>query len=174
MAHSHWRHHQKVAILPRSNNNNLSNKFYLGSYSFFILGSHRRYYRPLLTAPSGRQPLRVCAEIHVLLPYVIRWVAEGVVTALKKGARSEADGRSLELKYFESGLFHHISVRCGPPWSNYPRTFLCLYSILNASVLPPSCNRLPSGESASASLFRPSLSTTSGGEWKVPQKVERL
>ena len=47
-----------------NNNNNLSNKCYHESYSFIIRGSRRRYYRPLLTPPSGQRPLRVCAMMQ--------------------------------------------------------------------------------------------------------------
>jgi len=41
--------------------------------------------------------LRNDAGLQALLPYLIRWVGEGVVTALKEGAQTEADGRSLEV-----------------------------------------------------------------------------
>jgi len=41
--------------------------------------------------------LRNDAGLQALLPYLIRWVGEGVVTALKEGSQTEADGRSLEV-----------------------------------------------------------------------------
>ncbi|KAL0068941.1 histone H4-like TAF Taf6, SAGA complex subunit [Marasmius tenuissimus] len=41
--------------------------------------------------------LRNDAGLQALLPYLIRWVGEGVVGALKDGAQSEADGRVLEV-----------------------------------------------------------------------------
>ena len=67
MAHSHWCRYQKFGLLSRSNNSgnsDLSNKCYHESYSFIIRGSRRRYYRLLLTLPSGQQPLRVCAMMQ--------------------------------------------------------------------------------------------------------------
>ncbi|TEB40014.1 transcription initiation factor TFIID complex 60 kDa subunit [Coprinellus micaceus] len=41
--------------------------------------------------------LRSDAGLQALLPYLIRWVAEGVVGALKDGAHSESDGKVLEV-----------------------------------------------------------------------------
>ncbi|KAF9260442.1 TAF-domain-containing protein [Marasmius fiardii PR-910] len=41
--------------------------------------------------------LRSDAGLQALLPYLIRWVGEGVVTSLKSGSQSEADGRTLEV-----------------------------------------------------------------------------
>jgi transcription initiation factor TFIID subunit 6 len=41
--------------------------------------------------------LRHDAGLQALLPYLIRWVGEGVVGALKEGAQSENDGRVLEV-----------------------------------------------------------------------------
>ncbi|KAJ2916994.1 hypothetical protein MD484_g3413, partial [Candolleomyces efflorescens] len=41
--------------------------------------------------------LRTDAGLQALLPYLIRWVAEGVVGALKDGRQSENDGRVLEV-----------------------------------------------------------------------------
>lgn len=41
--------------------------------------------------------LRSDAGLQALLPYLIRWVAEGVVEALKDGAHSENDGKVLEV-----------------------------------------------------------------------------
>jgi len=41
--------------------------------------------------------LRNDAGLQALLPYLIRWVGEGVVGALKEGAQSENDGKILEV-----------------------------------------------------------------------------
>ncbi|KAF8625975.1 hypothetical protein AX17_006699 [Amanita inopinata Kibby_2008] len=41
--------------------------------------------------------LRNDAGLQALLPYLIRWVGEGVVGALKEGVQSESDGRVLEV-----------------------------------------------------------------------------
>jgi transcription initiation factor TFIID subunit 6 len=41
--------------------------------------------------------LRNDAGLQALLPYLIRWVGDGVVSALKEGAQSETDGRVLEV-----------------------------------------------------------------------------
>ncbi|KAA1475677.1 TAF-domain-containing protein [Dentipellis sp. KUC8613] len=41
--------------------------------------------------------LRHDAGLQALLPYLVKWVGEGVVTALKEGAQSESDGRTLEV-----------------------------------------------------------------------------
>jgi transcription initiation factor TFIID subunit 6 len=41
--------------------------------------------------------LRHDAGLQALLPYLIRWVGEGVVGALKEGVQSENDGRVLEV-----------------------------------------------------------------------------
>lgn len=41
--------------------------------------------------------LRNDAGLQALLPYLIRWVGEGVVSALKEGAQSENDGKVLEV-----------------------------------------------------------------------------
>jgi transcription initiation factor TFIID subunit 6 len=41
--------------------------------------------------------LRYDAGLQALLPYLIRWVGEGVVGALKEGLQSENDGRVLEV-----------------------------------------------------------------------------
>ncbi|KAF8648479.1 hypothetical protein AX16_006260 [Volvariella volvacea WC 439] len=41
--------------------------------------------------------LRNDAGLQALLPYIIRWVADGVVSALKEGTQSEQDGKVLEV-----------------------------------------------------------------------------
>jgi len=62
------------------------------------------YTRLTSTADSAKQTaalasLRNDAGLQALLPYLVRWVREGVVTALKEGAQSEADGWSLEVLF---------------------------------------------------------------------------
>jgi transcription initiation factor TFIID subunit 6 len=39
--------------------------------------------------------LRQDAGLQALLPYLVRWVAEGVVNALKSGSQEDADGKAL-------------------------------------------------------------------------------
>jgi len=41
--------------------------------------------------------LRHDAGLQALLPYLVRWVAEGVVNTLRAGTQTEADGRVLEV-----------------------------------------------------------------------------
>ena len=41
--------------------------------------------------------LRHDAGLQALLPYLVRWVAEGVVNTLRTGSQTEADGRVLEV-----------------------------------------------------------------------------
>jgi len=48
--------------------------------------------------------LRNDAGLQALLPYLIRWVGEGVVIALKEGAQSGADGRSLVSCYLPHAI----------------------------------------------------------------------
>ena len=56
------------------------------------------------------------ARLQALLPYLIRWVGEGVVTALKERAQSEADGpgkrfmkvRANELHVHPSSQFKYM------------------------------------------------------------------
>jgi len=88
MAHSHCRRHQKVEVKQV-----LSRELQL---------YYTRLASSLLppTADSAKRTvalasLRNNAGLQALLLYLIRWVGEGVVTAPKEGAQSEADGRSL-------------------------------------------------------------------------------
>ena len=37
------------------------------------------------------------AGLQALLPYLIRWIGEGVVSALKEGGQTEQDGKVLEV-----------------------------------------------------------------------------
>ena len=41
--------------------------------------------------------LRLDAGLQALLPYLVRWVAEGVVGALKSGLQEDADGKVLSV-----------------------------------------------------------------------------
>ena len=41
--------------------------------------------------------LRADAGLQALLPYLVRWVGEGVVNALREGTESEPDGKTLEV-----------------------------------------------------------------------------
>ncbi|KAF8624402.1 hypothetical protein AX15_005884 [Amanita polypyramis BW_CC] len=70
--------------------------------------------------------LRNDAGLQALLPYLIRWVGEGVVGALKEGVQSESDGRVLEVMldvigaildnntlFVEPYVSHPVSMRYG-------------------------------------------------------------
>ncbi|OAX41681.1 TAF-domain-containing protein [Rhizopogon vinicolor AM-OR11-026] len=80
--------------------------------------------------------LRNDAGLQALLPYLIRWVGEGVVTALKEGAQSEADGRSLEvLLDVVSAILENNTLFIEP----YLHQLLpAILSTLLHSTLPPS------------------------------------
>ncbi|KAG1901413.1 TATA box binding protein associated factor-domain-containing protein [Suillus fuscotomentosus] len=80
--------------------------------------------------------LRNDAGLQALLPYLIRWVGEGVVTALKEGAQAEADGRSLEvLLDVVSAILENNTLFIEP----YLHQLLpAILSTLLHSTLPPS------------------------------------
>ncbi|KAG1791827.1 TATA box binding protein associated factor-domain-containing protein [Suillus plorans] len=80
--------------------------------------------------------LRNDAGLQALLPYLIRWVGEGVVTALKEGAQTEADGRSLEvLLDVVSAILENNTLFIEP----YLHQLLpAILSTLLHSTLPPS------------------------------------
>ncbi|KIK41934.1 hypothetical protein CY34DRAFT_805508 [Suillus luteus UH-Slu-Lm8-n1] len=80
--------------------------------------------------------LRNDAGLQALLPYLIRWVGEGVVTALKEGAQTEADGRSLEvLLDVVSAILENNTLFIEP----YLHQLLpAILSTLLHSALPPS------------------------------------
>ncbi|KAL0573323.1 histone H4-like TAF Taf6, SAGA complex subunit [Marasmius crinis-equi] len=93
--------------------------------------------------------LRNDAGLQALLPYLIRWVGEGVVGALKDGAQSEADGRVLEVMVeVEQAVLDNNTLFVEP----YLHQLLPpLLSILLHSSLPPSPPSLaPSLRTASA------------------------
>ena len=58
-----------------------------------------------LLPPSSDMPKRTAAlaslrndaGLQALLPYLVRWVAEGVVNALKEGSQAESEGKELEV-----------------------------------------------------------------------------
>ena len=58
-----------------------------------------------LLPPSSDMPKRTAAlaslrndaGLQALLPYLVRWVAEGVVNALKEGSQTESEGKELEV-----------------------------------------------------------------------------
>jgi len=69
------------------------------------------------------------------LPYLIRWVAEGVVGALKDGAQSESDGKVLEvLMDVVSALLENSALFVEPyvrfsyqtqnSYSDFPRSYI--------------------------------------------------
>jgi len=73
------------------------------------------------TADCAKPSLRNDAGLQALLPYLIRCVGEGVVTALKDGAQSEADGRSLEVLLDVVGaILENDTPFIGPYVSNPP------------------------------------------------------
>ena len=70
---------------------------------------------------SALASLRNDAGLQELLPYLIRWVGQEAVTALKEGAQSEADGRSLEvLLDVISGILENNTLFIEPYVSNPP------------------------------------------------------
>ncbi|KAH7915472.1 TATA box binding protein associated factor-domain-containing protein [Hygrophoropsis aurantiaca] len=80
--------------------------------------------------------LRHDAGLQALLPYLIRWVGEGVVAALKEGAQSENDGRTLEvLLDVISSVLENSTLFIEP----YLHQILpAILSTLLHSTLPPS------------------------------------
>jgi transcription initiation factor TFIID subunit 6 len=58
-----------------------------------------------LLPPSSDMPKRTAAlaslrndaGLQALLPYLVRWVADGVVSALKEGSQAESEGKELEV-----------------------------------------------------------------------------
>ena len=75
--------------------------------------------------------LRNDAGLEALLPYPMHWVGEGVVTALKEGAQSEADSRSLEvLLDVVSTILENNTLFIDPYVSNPPNS-LQLSKLIN-------------------------------------------
>jgi transcription initiation factor TFIID subunit 6 len=106
--------------------------------------------------------LRHDAGLQALLPYLIRWVGEGVVAALKEGAQTEADGRLDVLLDVVSAILENNTLFIEPYVSNAPKplqfnktkisyssTNYCPLSFQPSSILrfhhhmPPTCARPP-------------------------------
>ena len=65
--------------------------------------------------------LRHDAGLQALLPYLIRWVGEGVVSALKEGVQTESDGRVLEVMLdVISALLENNTLFVEPYASSFP------------------------------------------------------
>lgn len=82
--------------------------------------------------------LRHDAGLQALLPYLVRWVAEGVVNTLRAGTQTEADGRVLEVLLDvisalldNSTLFVEPYVSC--VWMVIPSLICSLSAAPNAS-----------------------------------------
>ncbi|KAG6861554.1 hypothetical protein C0995_014850 [Termitomyces sp. Mi166 len=80
--------------------------------------------------------LRNDAGLQALLPYLIRWVGEGVVSSLKEGVQSESDGKILEVMMdVVSALLENNTLFVEP----YLHQILPpILSTLLHSALPPS------------------------------------
>jgi len=63
--------------------------------------------------------LRNDAGLQALLPYLIRWVGEGVVGALKDGVQSENDGRVLEVLLDVTGTILENNTLFVEPYVSY-------------------------------------------------------
>ena len=90
-----------------------------------------------LLPPSSDMPkrtaalasLRSDAGLQALLPYLVRWVAEGVVNALKEGSQAESVGKELEvLLDVISSILDNNTLFVEPYVSFYPiyPFFLCV------------------------------------------------
>ena len=106
--------------------------------------------------------LRNDAGLQALSPYLIRWVGEGVVTALKEGAQSEGDPwRCCWTSWAPSSRTIHclyslmwVTLQTRYSWANWSILFIQLHQLLPAILstilhstllpsLPPTCARLP-------------------------------
>ena len=89
--------------------------------------------------------LRHDAGLQALLPYLVRWVAEGVVNTLRTGTQTEADGRVLEvLLDVISALLDNSTLFVEPyvsrPWIVLPsltRPFLASPTTAPSLIHPP-------------------------------------
>ncbi|KAF8505367.1 TATA box binding protein associated factor-domain-containing protein [Hysterangium stoloniferum] len=80
--------------------------------------------------------LRIDAGLQSLLPYLVRWVAEGVVNSLKAGLSTEAEGRTLEVWLEVLGALLENSNFFIEPYLH--QILPPLLSILLTATLPPS------------------------------------
>lgn len=64
--------------------------------------------------------LRNDAGLQALLPYLIRWIGEGVVGALKEGGQSENDGRVLEVLMDVISAIMDNTTLFVEPYVSYP------------------------------------------------------
>ncbi|KDQ62792.1 hypothetical protein JAAARDRAFT_30697 [Jaapia argillacea MUCL 33604] len=80
--------------------------------------------------------LRHDAGLQALLPYLIRWVGEGVVGALKEGAQSDQDGRVLEVLLDATGALLDNNTLFIEPYLH--QVLPPILSTLLHSTLPPS------------------------------------
>ena len=64
--------------------------------------------------------LRHDAGLQALLPYLVRWVAEGVVNTLRTGSQTEADGRVLEVLLDVISALLDNSTLFVEPYVSYP------------------------------------------------------
>ncbi|KAF8349591.1 transcription initiation factor TFIID complex 60 kDa subunit [Amanita rubescens] len=80
--------------------------------------------------------LRHDAGLQALLPYLIRWVGEGVVGALKEGVQSESDGRVLEVMLDVIGAILENNTLFVEPYLH--QLLPPILSTLLHSSLPPS------------------------------------
>ena len=102
-----------------------------------------------LLPPSSDMPKRTAAlaslrndaGLQALLPYLVRWVAEGVVNALKEGSQAESEGKELEvLLDVISSILDNNTLFVEPYVSSYfIRTFpFCLNGMIKLhQILPP-------------------------------------
>ncbi|KAH9949792.1 transcription initiation factor TFIID complex subunit [Amylocystis lapponica] len=80
--------------------------------------------------------LRHDAGLQALLPYLVRWVGEGVVGALKGGAQSEGDGKVLEVLLAVTGALLDNATLFVEPYLH--QLLPPILSTLLHSALPPS------------------------------------
>jgi transcription initiation factor TFIID subunit 6 len=65
--------------------------------------------------------LRHDAGLQALLPYLVRWVAEGVVNSLRTGTQIETDGRVVEVLSDVISTLLDNSTLFVEPYVSYPR-----------------------------------------------------
>ena len=84
--------------------------------------------------------LRHDAGLQALLPYLVRWVAEGVVNALRAGTQTEADGRVLEVLLDVISALLDNSTLFVEPYVSHSRIVLHLliHRLLVAPITTPS------------------------------------